>query len=202
MSLTLLNPFATDLKANLLTQKVMVVRSFTQRELLPLKLDQLWQIESGYVRTLTWDITGTITTLGIWGAGDIVGRSLSQIEPYQIECLTPVAAIEVSASSDLLHNAMLAHIQQLEILLNIVHVKQISSRLLKFLEWMAQRFGYPVQQGYVIDLRLTHQALSEVLGSTRVTITRLLNELEQAGKIKRLKKQRLSIASKKEMGKP
>jgi hypothetical protein len=43
-----------------------------------------------------------------------------------------------------------------------------------------------VEKGHLIDLRLTHQEIAEILGITRVTVTRLLREFEQQGAIARL----------------
>ena len=42
-------------------------------------------------------------------------------------------------------------------------------------------FGVPDELGITIDLRLSHQAIAEAIGSTRVTITRLLGDLRQSG---------------------
>ena len=39
----------------------------------------------------------------------------------------------------------------------------------------------PSDRGITIDLRLSHQAIAEAIGSTRVTITRLLGDLRNAG---------------------
>ena len=36
------------------------------------------------------------------------------------------------------------------------------------------------EKGVTIDLRLSHQAIAEAIGSTRVTITRLLGELKNS----------------------
>lgn len=38
----------------------------------------------------------------------------------------------------------------------------------------------PGGKGVTIDLRLSHQAIAEAIGSTRVTITRLLGELKSS----------------------
>jgi len=65
---------------------------------------------------------------------------------------------------------MLSHIQQMEELLNIMHCKLVSLRFLKFLNWLAHRFSQEVDQGWLLNLRLTHQAISEIIGTTRVTI--------------------------------
>ena len=37
------------------------------------------------------------------------------------------------------------------------------------------------EKGITIDLRLSHQAIAEAIGSTRVTITRLLGDLKDSG---------------------
>ncbi|MGV0023434.1 Crp/Fnr family transcriptional regulator [Phormidesmis priestleyi] len=168
-------------------------RSFRHREIVPLIPSRLWKIESGFVRTLTWDMTGGVTTLGIWGTGDIIGKPLSQLDPYQIECLTAVQVSEVVLSRHHLTDLMFRHVQHLEVLVNILHTKQIVSRLLKLLEWLAQRFGDEVEQGRVIEMRLTHQVMAEMIGTTRVTVTRLLKDLEHQGKLTPLRKHRILL---------
>jgi CRP-like cAMP-binding protein len=161
-------------------------RTFSCNQLLPLSPDILWKIERGVVRTVTWSEEGKAITLGYWGASDVVGQPLSRLEPYQIECLT---SVEVSLLP--YHNwyqvmdAMLAHIQHSEELLGIIHNKPIPQRLLQFLQWLAKKFSRKVEQGLLIELPLTHQALSEVICTTRVTVTRLLNQFEREGIISR-----------------
>ncbi len=167
--------------------------SFRRGDLLPLQPTLLWEIESGFVRTTTWDEEGLTATLGLWGPGNVVGKPLSQIEPYQIECLTNVRVSSLPFYSDYLQDAMLSHIQQMEELLNIMHCKLVPLRLLKFFTWLAYRFGREVDQGRLLDLRLTHQAISEIIGTTRVSVTRLLNQLEQEGKLSRRPQHRILL---------
>ncbi|BAU09992.1 putative Crp/Fnr family transcriptional regulator [Leptolyngbya sp. NIES-3755] len=169
-------------------------RSFRHRDRIPAVPNRLWSIESGYVRSLTWDETGTIAALGIWGTGDIVGHQLSKIQPYQIECLTPVLVREIPLSGDCVH-LLLSHLQQMEILLSLASIKQASDRLMSLLEWLSQRFGELNDQGYVIDVPLTHQSISELIGSTRVTVTRILNQLERESKIQQLRQHRILLRS-------
>ena len=64
--------------------------------------------------------------------------------------------------------------------------KRVEEMLLKLLVWLSKRFGREVEQGHLIELRLTHQDLAELLGTTRVTITRVLKQFEQQGLIQRL----------------
>lgn len=163
-------------------------QTFSRRDLIPLKTDVLWRIERGVVRTNTWSEAGALTSLGYWGSGDVVGHLLSQLNPYQIECITSVKVSIIPAH--LWHqvlNAIILHAQQTEELLNIVHIAPVQLRLKLFLLWLTQKFGREVEQGNLIDFPLTHQEIAEVIGTTRVTVTRLMNQFEQEGTIKRQK---------------
>jgi CRP-like cAMP-binding protein len=82
-------------------------------------------------------------------------------------------------------DAMLLNIQQTELLLSIVQQKPIPLRLWHFLVWLGQKFGRDVDQGRLIDLRLTHQELAEAIGMTRVSVTRMLQEFEEKGMLLR-----------------
>jgi len=164
-------------------------RLFSRRELIPPEPDILWRIERGVVRTLTWSENGTSITLGYWSFGDLIGYPLSKVRPYQIECLTSVEASIVP--SYIWHKdikAMISHIQQAEELLSIVHRQPTSLRLWKFLLWLGEKFGRNLEQGKLIDLNITHQEMAEVLNTTRVTVTRLLIQFEEEGKIFRHKR--------------
>jgi CRP-like cAMP-binding protein len=173
-------------------------RLFNRKQLIPLDKNVLWRIERGAVRTLTWSEEGMFITLGYWGAGDVIGYSLSKVQPYQIECLT---SVEVSMIQPHLwyrdFDAFLSHIQHSEELLSIVHVKPISLRLGKFLLWLSGKFGCDVSQGKLIDLNITHQEMSEVLNTTRVTITRLLQQFEEQGALLRYKRRIIIISAEK-----
>lgn len=159
--------------------------TFSRKDWLPVRSDCLWKIESGILRTLTWDDEGFVATLGFWGTGELVGQPLSLVQPYQVECLTAVRVSELPLHGGL-QNLILSNAQRHEELLSILHCRQAPLRLLQLLEWLAERFGRRVRQGRLIDLRLTHQDIAETIGTTRVTVTRLLGRFEQEGQIGRL----------------
>lgn len=159
---------------------------FSRHDLIPPKENILWRIERGAVRTVTWSEQGTLITLGYWGIGDIVGQPLSRIIPYQIECLTSVETTIIPPQ--LWHqilDSMLLHIQQSEELLSIIHRKPVSLRLWQFLIWLSQKFGRDVDRGILIDIGVTHQEIAEVINTTRVSVTRLLQQFEAEGRLKR-----------------
>jgi CRP-like cAMP-binding protein len=160
--------------------------TFSRGDKIPLQPNVLLRIERGAVRSLTWSEEGTTVTLGYWGAGDIIGQPLSRIQPYQIECLTSVEVTYVPALQwcQIIDN-ILRNVQQAEELLCIVRHERIPNRLLQLLSWLASKFGRSVDQGQLIDLRLTHQEIAEVIGTTRVTVTRMLARFEEEGIIYR-----------------
>jgi CRP-like cAMP-binding protein len=168
-------------------------RQFDVRASLPLKSENLWEIESGYVRGLTWLEDGSLLVLGLWGPGDLVGRALSNVDPYQVECLTKVVVVERSPSEVPPANAQLQYLKQVESLLLIRSHKRVDEMLLKLLGWLAKRFGHQSDHGRRIDLRLTHQDLADCIGTTRVTVTRVLIQLEQQGYIRRESLQRIVL---------
>lgn len=159
---------------------------FNRNTLLPQQADSLWRLEWGTVRTLTWCDGGAVSALGYWGPGSVVGTTLSRLQPYQIECVTSVEAIAIPSDrrSEVL-DEIVETARRTEELLTIVRYERIYQRLQHLLVWLARQFGRPVPAGELIDLRLTHQAIAELVGTTRVTVTRLLKELEEAGEIHR-----------------
>lgn len=170
------------------------LRKFKTRSTLPSTPDHLWKIETGVVKTLSWLEDGTTVILGLWGPGDVVGQALSKTDPYQIESLTRVEATLLPLYQ--LHelgSVLLNHIQQAEELMVIRRYKRVDMILIKLLNWLGQRFGHEIEKGRLIDLRLTHQDLAEIIGATRVTVTRTLILLEQQGFIERLSLHRIVL---------
>ncbi|OCR00540.1 Crp/Fnr family transcriptional regulator [Oscillatoriales cyanobacterium USR001] len=167
---------------------------FSRRSLLPNSQLFLWQIETGVVRTLTWLEDGSPVPLGMWGPGDVVGKIMSNCDPYQIECLTKVEAIPLPTET--WYNArdvLLDHLQQAEDFMLIRGYRKVDAMLFHLLAWLAKKFGSQVKNGQLIDLGLTHQDIAEILGTTRVTITRALNNFEQKGIINRLSVHRIVL---------
>lgn len=142
-----------------------------------------WKIHSGYVRSLTWNSEGESVPLGFWSKGDIVSNAIAQAHPYQVQCLTAVSVEYLGSTYDYSQVAVLAQIRQSNDLLRIAYCRQTEQRLLQFICWLAGAFGETTPMGRQVLIKLTHQEISESIGATRVTITRLLKALERAGKI-------------------
>ncbi|MFQ4138656.1 Crp/Fnr family transcriptional regulator [Nodosilinea sp. PGN35] len=172
-----------------------ILQTFSPKASLPPLGDRVWLIERGIVRTLTWNADGHITTLGLWGREDIVGLPLTRLRPYQMECLTPVTVSEMALGSQIDgQRLLLHHLWRSQELFSLVQIPCLADRLLHLLHWLANRFGQQTPEGMLLPPLLTHKQLSEVLGSSRVTVTRLLNLLERRGQVVRLKKRSAKTA--------
>jgi CRP-like cAMP-binding protein len=57
-------------------------------------------------------------------------------------------------------------------------------RLLGFLTLLIEEFGEPCEEGYCLPWSLTHAQIGSAIGSTRVTVTRLMGKLRQRGLIR------------------
>jgi global nitrogen regulator NtcA len=81
--------------------------------------------------------------------------------------------------SHLMLQGLSSRILQTEMMIETLAHRDMASRLVSFLLILCRDFGVPNSNGITIDLKLSHQAIAEAIGSTRVTVTRLLGELRQ-----------------------
>ena len=72
-----------------------------------------------------------------------------------------------------------SRILQTEMMIETLAHRDMGSRLVSFLLILCRDFGIPSATGITVDLKLSHQEIAEAIGSTRVTVTRLLGELRQ-----------------------
>lgn len=153
---------------------------------LPQRTDYLWQVVGGVVKSCTVNEEGTSITLGFWGKEDLLGGSISNVTPYTLKCISDVRAIAIhrsqwtTLSSHLLYNA-----QQNQQMLFIVRNVRIAKRLWLLLKWLASKFGRGIREGNLIDFQLTHQELADAINTTRITVTKTLNQFEREGLILR-----------------
>lgn len=67
--------------------------------------------------------------------------------------------------------------------LSILGQKRSVDRLLGFLTLLVEEHGQPTDRGYLLPYPLTHAQIASAIGTTRVTVTRLLGRLRQEGLI-------------------
>lgn len=59
--------------------------------------------------------------------------------------------------------------------------KDVPTRLVRLLDKLSHDYGRETEDGLQIDLRLTHQEIAHLIGSTRETVTLLLNRFAEEG---------------------
>lgn len=159
---------------------------FAPSQLIPIQTDYYWLLQQGIVKTCSWTEEGSPIVMGYWGPKDIIAQPLALVYPCQVKCLTSVQALAIPASQiDQISDLIYHHLQQTEELLYIVRSETMYCRLRQILVWLGQKFGKEVEFGRLIDLRITHQDLAEIIGATRVTVTKTINQLEQEGFLSR-----------------
>ena len=153
---------------------------FSAREELPVVPQALWLIVSGVVKTYTMNDDGLLTTLGFWGVRDVIGKPLSVVEPYLLQCITDVEVIPVPKHKwNDISTAILNHGRQTQKMMCIVRSSRVYMRLWHLLQWLGHKFGRAAEEGTLIDFKITHQELADAIGTTRITVTKMLNQLEQ-----------------------
>ena len=165
-------------------------------DVLPERLN--WRIQEGYIRTAAWDDDGDTITLGVWGPGDWITSTYSALRPVEIQCLTTVVVEQFRPGTADIQQLLLRQIQNLEELFQINRIRAADERLLGLLAWIGRRFGQVSSRGYRLslkDMNLTHRALADLCGLSRVTVTKMLNRYKSDGMLQQVSKDDLFIPS-------
>jgi len=165
---------------------------FSKGEIIPLEPSYLWLVRGGLVKLTTMSESGDEVLVGLAGPSMAFGSSMTSLPTYQAIALSEnVELVSISlkeiAASPPLSQALLPQIskrlRQTELLLAISGKRHVKDRLNHLLLFLKQEFGQTVAQGTRLSVRLTHQDLADACCTTRVTITRLLSNLQKQGKI-------------------
>jgi len=165
---------------------------YSKGEIISLNPQTIWLVCQGIVKLSTICENGNEALMGLAGEQMVFGSSLTSLPIYQATALSPnVQLVSISlqeiAASPSLAQVLLPKInrrlQQTESFLMISRQLQIHERLRHLLLLLKQEFGQPVEQGTRLSIRLTHNDIASACCTTRVTMTRLLSQLQQQGKI-------------------
>lgn len=160
----------------------------TNIELLP---GQIWVVYRGIVQLSTLHAQGEEVIVGFAVPSMPFGLPLTTLSPYHALALTEVnlmslAVTEIAHSPKLSQGLfwyLLHRQQQTEALLSIANFQRVEERLRHFLWLLYREVGQKVDQGVRLPCRLTHQTIANAISSTRVTVTRLLGQLQSEGSL-------------------
>lgn len=155
--------------------------------LIPLHKDDIWIVYRGIVQTQTIHPSGDESILGLIGPMMPLAKKFTTLESYSAIALTDVDLLrlnwrDVQDSPRLamdMNQLLARRLRQTESLLALLGKRQTSERLLGFLAFLAREFGQETPKGIFLDIRLTHQQIANIVGTTRVTVTRLLGTFKK-----------------------
>ncbi len=155
----------------------------------PLLRNTLWLVVSGLVRLHASAEDGEEVLLGMAGPWELFGEPLShhpscQATTLWVSELLPLSREQIHADP-LLCQAVLETVmerqRQSESLLGLLALRRVEDRVRGFLELLAECYGQPCEAGLRLDLQLTHRQIATALGTTRVTVTRVIGALREQG---------------------
>jgi len=177
---------------------IFVARSYRKNQVIFLEEETgnyMYLVLSGKVKVAKAGAGGKETILAIHRTGDFFGEmSLldGKTAPATVSAMEDSRIISVSGTDFhkyLLHNekVMLQIIQVLcSRLRQVWQTQSLSSstadaRIRMGIYQLAKRHGIRDAHGTIIDVRITHQELAEMVGTSRETVTRVMTRLKEQG---------------------
>ena len=159
----------------------------------------VYLVKRGKVRIARANPDGRDITLVILGPGDIFGEELmfhnnvvrttqATVMEEAYLCLSrmqdlfailshhPIVAINVARYLQEQRDAAMSTVEDMTFL-------KVPDRIMRLFERLAQDHGVPDPRGMRIDLRLTHNEIASLIGSTRETVSLETGRLVRAGRI-------------------
>ncbi|MGI0492553.1 Crp/Fnr family transcriptional regulator [Alkalinema pantanalense CENA528] len=182
-------------------------RTFSKDERIITRPGLLYLVQRGAVRlvgTAQMNATGTSTSsrlarmapeeafLGFVGAGqpfEVVAQSPFTLQSFAHVEQTAVIWMYWNDLDNWPHfrrevlDAFRYQHQRKLLWLSTLGQRRTIDRLFGFLTLLIEEYGEPTDEGYCLPFPLTHAQIGSAIGSTRVTVTRLMGKLRQKGMI-------------------
>jgi CRP-like cAMP-binding protein len=167
----------------------------------PLLKGNLWLVVRGVVKLGAITIHGDELLLGLAGPNEPFGEPLASVDAFEARTLSEVDLLCLSGheirEDPALTLAMLQAItqrhRQAQAMLALMGLRRVEERVRGFLELLAQEYGQPCRHGLRLQVRLTHHEIACALGTTRVTVTRVIGALREEGWLRLDQERRLVI---------
>lgn len=197
-------PFLTWQRITDWSQEHYRIRTFAKDERIPVRPGLLYLVQRGAVRLVgtaqlnagnskTPRVTLDEAFLGFVGAGqpfEIVAQSPFTLQSFAHVDQTSVLWMYWHDLDNWPHfrrevlDAFRYQHQRKLLWLSTLGQRRTIDRLLGFLTLLIEEYGEPLEDGYCLPFPLTHAQIGSAIGSTRVTVTRLMGKLRQRGMIR------------------
>lgn len=163
------------------------LQHYAAKQKISLLEDDVCIVYRGIAQIQTFHYSGDESVVGLIGPMMPFSRTFTDLDAYYVHALTDVDLLrfswqDVQKSPKLamtMNQLLVRRLQQTEILLTLQNKSKLDERLLRLLIFLAREFGKESSEGIRIDIRLTHQQIANIVGTTRVTVTRLIGEFKR-----------------------
>ncbi len=162
--------------------------------------DSMWLIKAGSVKLWKTTEDGRVLTLDIRKAGDLLGENVLIEDggeyPVAATCLEPtvLCGLDRRTFEAIVHQVpsvgmvvirnLSRRIDLLSGKLGALSELNLEDRLYEVLVNVARDLGTPAQGGWTIAFPLTHEEIGFLVGAHRVSVTRALGKLREAGRVR------------------
>lgn len=169
---------------------------------IPMQPHEMLLVCRGIVQLTTLYSNGDEAILGLVCPSMPFGFPLTSLTSYEATAISDVVLMrlhqmEIEQSPRLAQGVLRQlsrRVQQTEMLVSILGERRVEDRLRHLLILLQREVGQTVEGGVRLNVRLTHNQLASLIGTTRVTITRLLRQFREEGLI-RMEQRYLVICS-------
>jgi CRP-like cAMP-binding protein len=168
-------------------EKELVLQQYRRGEEICLLASEIWQVYRGVVQLSRVQHDGQEIISGWITANGVFGEFADDVLLYRAVALNDVYARNHSVHDlvrypDLVRQFLAKFSDRLiqsQHLLTIIGTSRVEDRLRNLLLLLKQEIGESVKDGVRLPVRFTHQHLAEIIHTTRVTVTRILGDLQQ-----------------------
>jgi CRP/FNR family transcriptional regulator, cyclic AMP receptor protein len=180
-------------------EHIFVLRAYRKNQVIFLEEDTgsyMYIVIAGKVKVTKSTPGGKETLLAIHRAGDFFGEMAlldGKTSPATVSAIEDCKIVSISRTDFnnlLMHNEKIIH-QIIQVLcgrlrqvwgqIQSLNYSSADSRIRSGILQLAKRHGVPDARGIIVDLKITHQELAEMVGTSRETVTRTLARLQKLG---------------------
>ncbi|MFB0528027.1 MAG: Crp/Fnr family transcriptional regulator [bacterium] len=177
--------------------------------------DALYILVSGVVKVFRTSSDGRIKTLALLQKGDFLGEMAileKEIRSANVRAVEDAEILvinrrdfEASLTSNpqiafKIMETLCARLRDADKQIESLTFQNVSGRLVIALLDLAEKHGVRTEKGIKIDMELTHQELSEMVGTAREVVSRVLNDFRKTNCIE-IEKHYITIIDKEELKK-
>ena len=159
---------------------------YQKGEEIPLQGVGFWQVYRGVVQLNRLNHIQREVVMGWVTPNHTFGNAIDSSYPYSALAITDVY-LRKYQPQEIAKNTQLARqllselsyrLVKSEQMVEIVSHKKVEDRLRGLLLMLKEEMGHPVDRGIRLTARFTHQNIADALCTTRVTVTRILGDLQ------------------------